>query len=121
MFLGSSFMALSPYLRASLLNSKLSKHTNISAGNAAPVRSLQSQPRQMSQPSLTSSLAPYGSQKVTALPCIITPHCSPTSQLLHSDLREEHTTFKTEIRNYTFETASGLQNGKQELYSLTLR
>lgn len=35
----------------------------------------------------TSSRSPKGSQKVTALPCISTPHCSPTSQLLHSDLR----------------------------------
>lgn len=37
---------------------------------------------------VTSSRSPKGSQKVTALPCISTPHCSPTSQLLHSDLYE---------------------------------
>lgn len=43
---------------------------------------------QKRQPSLTSSLGPYGWQNVAALPCIITPQCSPTSQLLHSDLQE---------------------------------
>lgn len=37
----------------------------------------------------TSSRSPKGSQKVTALPCISTPHCSPTSQLLQSDLQQE--------------------------------
>ena len=101
-------MGLSPCLRASPPNTKLSKHTNISAADATLIHSLQSQPWQRSQPSLTSSLGPYGSQKVTALPCIITPHCSPTSQLLHSDLQEEDPMFKMEIRNRTFETASGL-------------
>lgn len=40
-----------------------------------------------SDAAVTSSRSPKGSQKVTALPCISTPHCSPTSQLLHSDLR----------------------------------
>ena len=42
-----------------------------------------------SNTAVTSSRSPKGSQKVTALPCISTPHCSPTSQLLHSDLRGE--------------------------------
>lgn len=37
---------------------------------------------------VTSTRSPKGSQNVTALPCISTPHCSPTSQLLHSDLQK---------------------------------
>lgn len=34
----------------------------------------------------TSSRSPWDSQKVTARPCMRTPHCSPTAQLVHSDL-----------------------------------
>lgn len=44
-----------------------------------------------SKVAVTSSRSPKGSQKVTARPCISTPHCSPTSQLVHSDLRGEET------------------------------
>lgn len=46
---------------------------------------------------VTSIRSPKGSQKVTALPCISTPHCSPTSQLLHSDLRGEERRLSSNI------------------------
>ena len=40
---------------------------------------------------LTSSRSPKGSQKVTARPCMSTPQCSPTSQLLQPVLGDNTT------------------------------
>lgn len=110
---------LSPCSGASLLKTDLSKHTNISAADT--LHSLQPQPQQTRQPSLTSSLGPYGSQNVAALPCIITPQCCPTSQLLHSDLQGEHTVFRMETRDCMFETALGLETVESDRCGLVLK
>jgi len=68
----------------------------------------------------TRSLCPNGSQKVTALPCMITPHCSPSSQLLQSDLRRQHThTHSTQHTHLTAVYTNTTHTAKERRVSRT--